>query len=208
MNTSSRATPFPQHQKHVSSITVTLTLNKNVFLHTAPADTNDLGSHNSCKWSAAHQFTLQHFYDTSPGTPAVRQKSNFAPASRERIPVLQKHKKVSSTAATSLWNPSKDLFKLTLDKHYVSVTPTFFLTTWATPQKELGKQNEGSHHAMVQHSILQRRVMVVLTIQILADHLNVSLLAHLFWRFHAKTDVASRTRNFRCMHGHIMQNHL
>lgn len=117
-------------------------------------------------------------------------------------------KKVSSTAATSLWNPSKDLFKLTLDKHYVSVTPTFFLTTWATPQKELGKQNEGSHHAMVQHSILQRRVMVVLTIQILADHLNVSLLAHLFWRFHAKTDVASRTRNFRCMHGHIMQNHL
>lgn len=56
---------------------------------------------------------------------------------------------------------------------------------------------------MVQHSILQRRVMVVLTIQVLADHLNVSLLTHLFWRFHAKTDVASRTGNFKGMYGYI-----
>lgn len=42
---------------------------------------------------------------------------------------------------------------------------------------------------MVKYSILQRRVVVVLTIQVFANHLNVSLLTHLFWRFHAKTDV-------------------
>lgn len=50
---------------------------------------------------------------------------------------------------------------------------------------------------MVQHAILQRRVMVVLTIQVFADHLNVSLLTHLFWGFHAKTDVASKDRKFQ-----------
>lgn len=56
---------------------------------------------------------------------------------------------------------------------------------------------------MVKYSILQRRVMIVLTVQVFANHLNVSLLAHLFWRFHAKTDVASRMGNFTCMYVHI-----
>lgn len=35
--------------------------------------------------------------------------------------------------------------------------------------------------------------MVVLAVQVFTNHLNVSLLAHLFWRFHPKADVASRT---------------
>lgn len=49
---------------------------------------------------------------------------------------------------------------------------------------------------MVKYSILQWRVMVVLTIQVFANHLNVGLLTHLFWRLHAKTDVASGRGNF------------
>lgn len=48
-------------------------------------------------------------------------------------------KKVASTAATSLWNPSKDLFKLTLDKHYVSVTPTFFFNHLSNSPERAGK---------------------------------------------------------------------
>lgn len=66
-----------------------------------------------------------------------------------------------------------------------------------------------SHHAMVKYSILQWRVVVVLTIQVFANHLYVSLLTHLFWRFHAKTDVASRRGNFTSMYVHIyMQKYL
>lgn len=61
---------------------------------------------------------------------------------------------------------------------------------------------------MVKYAVLQRGVMVVLTIQVFANHLDVSLLAHLFWRFHAKTDVASRMGNFTCMYEHKhMQKH-
>lgn len=45
--------------------------------------------------------------------------------------------------------------------------------------------------------------MVVLTIQVFANHLNVGLLTHLFRRLHAKTDVASGTGNFTHMHTDI-----
>lgn len=48
-----------------------------------------------------------------------------------------------------------------------------------------------SYHTVVQHSIRQRSVAGVLAVQILADHLNVSLLTHLLGRFHPKADVAS-----------------
>lgn len=47
---------------------------------------------------------------------------------------------------------------------------------------------------MVQDAMGKRCVFSILTIQILADHLDVSLLTHLFRRFHPKTDVASVCR--------------
>lgn len=47
------------------------------------------------------------------------------------------------------------------------------------------------HHAVVQDSILQRCVAGVLAVEVLADHLNMSLLSHLLCWFHAKTDVTS-----------------
>lgn len=56
---------------------------------------------------------------------------------------------------------------------------------------------------MVQHSILQWSMVVVLTVQVLADHLDVSLLTHLFWRLHAKTDVASRMGSLTRRYAHI-----
>lgn len=48
-----------------------------------------------------------------------------------------------------------------------------------------------SYHTVIQHSIGQRSVFGVLTVQILADHLDVGLLSHLLSRFHPKADVAS-----------------
>lgn len=48
-----------------------------------------------------------------------------------------------------------------------------------------------AYHTVVQHSIGQWRVFGVLAVQVLADHLDVSLLTHLLSRFHPKTDVAS-----------------
>ena len=48
-----------------------------------------------------------------------------------------------------------------------------------------------SYHTVVQHSIGQRSVFGVLTVQVLADHLDVGLLSHLLSRFHPKADVAS-----------------
>lgn len=47
------------------------------------------------------------------------------------------------------------------------------------------------YHAVVQHAIRQRGAAGVLAVQVLADHLNVSLLTHLLGRLHAEADVAS-----------------
>lgn len=51
-----------------------------------------------------------------------------------------------------------------------------------------------SYHAVVQHSIGQWSVFGVLAVQILTDHLDVSLLTHLLGRLHPKADVASVDR--------------
>lgn len=48
-----------------------------------------------------------------------------------------------------------------------------------------------SYHTVVQHSIRQWSVFGVLAVQILTDHLDMSLLTHLLSRFHPKADVAS-----------------
>jgi len=49
---------------------------------------------------------------------------------------------------------------------------------------------------VVEHPILQWGVVVVLAVQVLADHLDVGLLPHLLWGFHPEADVASRKREF------------
>lgn len=48
-----------------------------------------------------------------------------------------------------------------------------------------------SYHTVVQHSIRQWSVFCVLAVQVLTDHLDMSLLTHLLSRFHPKADVAS-----------------
>lgn len=47
------------------------------------------------------------------------------------------------------------------------------------------------YHAVVQHAVSQRGAAGVLAVEVLADHLNVSLLTHLLGRLHAEADVAS-----------------
>lgn len=59
------------------------------------------------------------------------------------------------------------------------------------------------YHAVVQHSVGHRRVRRVLAVQVLTDHLNVSLLTHLLSRLHPKTDVASVTRHTARKHQSI-----
>lgn len=48
-----------------------------------------------------------------------------------------------------------------------------------------------SYHMVVQDPVGQGGMRGVLAVQILTDHLNVSLLPHLLSRFHPKADVAS-----------------
>lgn len=47
------------------------------------------------------------------------------------------------------------------------------------------------YHTVVQDSIRQWGVGGILAVQVLADHLDMSLLPHLLSRFHPKADVAS-----------------
>lgn len=53
------------------------------------------------------------------------------------------------------------------------------------------RKKEKTHHAVVEHAVLQRGVVVVLAVQVLADHLDVRLLPHLLGGLHPKADVAS-----------------
>lgn len=130
---------------------------------------------------------------------------NLSPASKECFPEASKStKKIAVTATDSLYNSSRNTFApfvWTVNFSY----PNLFLTTSSNSTKMVWKKTQaGSHHSMVEYSILQRRVMIVLTVQVFANHLNVSLLTHLFWRFHAKTDVASRIGNCTCVYAEIL----
>ena len=55
----------------------------------------------------------------------------------------------------------------------------------------IGHCESMSYHTMVQHPIGQWRVLGVLAVQILADHLDMGLLTHLLGRLDAETNVAS-----------------
>ena len=50
---------------------------------------------------------------------------------------------------------------------------------------------DGPYHPMVEHSIQQRGMVVVLAVQVLTDNLDMCLLAHLLGGLHSETDVAS-----------------
>lgn len=102
MNTSSRATPFPQHQKHVSSITVTLTLNKNVF-YTQPLLTPMTWAHTTLA-SDLQPINLHcSIFMTHLREPQQLGKKVTLLLPQENAFLFSKStKKVSSTAATSL----------------------------------------------------------------------------------------------------------
>lgn len=64
------------------------------------------------------------------------------------------------------------------------------------------------YHPMVQHTVQQGSMVVVLAVQVLTHNLDVGLLAHLLRGLHSKTDVASgikkKKQGWWCLGGSVV----